>query len=69
MKTPDLYILADPERLPLQTFSNLEYGRRQALERAQAEQKTQVIYRLVPVHRVEVTVKTEYQIQESTPEG
>jgi hypothetical protein len=64
VKNPDLYVLADPERIPLSTFSNFEWGKQHALERAKAEQKSQVIYKLVPVHRVEVKVTHEYQIEE-----
>lgn len=64
MKNPDLYVLADPELAPLPTFSNLEWGKQRALEKAKAEQKSQVIYKLVPVYRVEAKVTHEYHIED-----
>lgn len=63
MKTPDLYMFAsNGGGVPDGAFSNYGWGQEEAVKRAKASGKDQVIYQLVPVYRVEVKVTHEYVI-------
>lgn len=67
MKNPDQYILCDEDTILTGGFSNLEWGKNEALNRAKASGKSQIIYRLVPIQRVEVKITREYPVTEIEP--
>lgn len=63
MKDPDLYLFGPIEGgMPNGAFSNLDWGKEETLKRAKTSGKTQVLYKLVPVHRVDVKVTQEFII-------
>lgn len=66
MKNPDQYILCDANAVPPNTCSNLDWAKTEAVNRAQASDKSQVLYKLVPVFRVDVKVKRDYQTMDLT---
>lgn len=67
MKNPDQYLLlAENAPLPQPCFSNLEWGKSEALTRARELGISQTIYKLVPVHAVEVRVTREQIIKDLT---
>lgn len=61
MQEPNLYVFYPTDGgLPSGVFSNLEWGKTEALKRAKATSKSQTIYQLVPIHSVEVKITHEY---------
>lgn len=61
MENPDQFLLlAENAPLPQPCFSNFSWGRDEALRRARELGVSQIIYKLVPVHVVEVRVTKEY---------
>jgi hypothetical protein len=67
MKNPDQFLLlAEGAPLPQPCFSNLDWGKDEALRRAQELGVSQTIYKLVPVHAVEVRVTREQIIKDLT---
>lgn len=69
MKTPDQYLLlAEGDPIPQPCFSNLDWGKSEALTRARELGISQTIYKLVPVHAVEVRVTREQIIKNLTEE-
>lgn len=66
MNNPDQYILAAANTVLANACSNLDWAKTEAVNRAQASDQSQVLYKLVPVFRVDVKVKRDYQTTDLT---
>lgn len=67
MNTPELYLFAPSNgEIPDGAFSNFSWGQEEAMKRAKASGKSQVVYQLVPVYQIEVKVTHEYLISSTT---
>lgn len=72
MTTPQHYLLhAEGEDLKYESvhFSNLAWGKEEAVRRAKLDKISQTIYQLVPVYLVDVKVNYEFPILEYASDG
>lgn len=66
MKNPDQYILCNVDTVLANACSNPEWAKDEAVKRAKSSGQGQVLYKLVPIFRVDVEIKREYPITDLT---
>lgn len=62
MKNPDQYILCNADTVLANGCSNLEWAKGEAMNRAKSSGQPQVLYRLVPIFRVDVEITRNYPV-------